>query len=444
MSIQRTMLYSVALLVCGGAFALSGWGQVTTGLATAKVNTVLYADQYCTTAGTYDQSCFNNAIAALPSCSISNFYSPITFSYTPPLNYSHCGTIIGGAHTYAFTSGVSVTSPFVKIQGDSPSATTVEWTGSSGAAFSFTASPYNFDATSTGGLFDVAIDGKGGSAGTFGLETYDIGGFNAARLSITNFTGAGSVGWLDTNVSDWCEKFHVDISLSNNKVGWELLAAQDLASFGYGVFDVKAVVFSGQTGVLVNGGGFSDHPGLANSMLHLTINQVQSGGTGLEIENDGALAWNTYAVHIEAPNGGTELSMDSTSTFTGSGQYSDDGSSYESLAAGSTFQMTYSNGEVRYDNTQFGGLDLYNPQAATSGASYSTPGVAVGANGWNGSASTDYFWLMQGSTNASGTQTYTRLSIFPNVIPSGITNLQLDLVGTQLSFGNPLNSSGIN
>jgi len=318
-------------------------------------DTMRFADGFCSTAGTYDQSCFVNAISALPSCTLANWFSPISFSYSSQ-TFDHCGTVIAGAHSYTFASQVSIYSPFVKIQGASPVGFTVEWTGATGAAFYYTSNPYTDDWQGSGGLFDVHIDGKNGSAGTYGLETNGINGFRAAGVTIANFTGSGSAGWLDTNPSGpicyWNEKYDVEMSIENSATGIEILGQNNCNSFGYGRFELKLGVFSGQTGFLMNNAGFG------YSMFHLLVNQVANpaNATAFKLTNHTSFLASTYQIHIETPNGigsGNEVYVDSTSVFTGIGVFDQSLANSNSIT-GSFNPMTYPmlvNGHASFSTT---------------------------------------------------------------------------------------------
>jgi hypothetical protein len=304
-------------------------------ISTPGVNTVLYADHYCTTAGTYDQSCFNNAIAALPSCSIANWYDP----YTPgwgSWTFDHCGRVIAGAHAYTFSSGVTVDSNAVQIEGDSPNATVVYSTMNGGAAFLFedsSSSTMFDDFHSSGGIRNVSIDGYGAGANSYGIETSAMSAFRMSGVTVSNFTKSGSAGWYDTVPSSgcfWNEKRIVDISLSNNNIGWYgyLPPEAGCSSFGYGDFNVKIENMTGQTGVLFNG------VSLAYSFLQIIVNQISTScstcatnSTAISFTNDTNVTQVNYMFHVESGKGGPG---------TGNDYYEDSGSSFSGVGVWDT------------------------------------------------------------------------------------------------------------
>jgi hypothetical protein len=241
------------------------------------------------------------AYNALPSCTFMNeFY---TKGYNR-LSWTHCGNINLAAGTYPSSSQISINSPYVEIRGTGgPNAVTLSYTGSAGCYLYWTTNPFSDEFTGFGGLFDVSIDGRNAGPGSCGIETDDASAFRMDNVLVTNFAGAGSIGWYDHATSYYNEKQNIHIILRNNAVNWQVTPAQTAAhypitTFGYGMFNVECETFSGQTCLLITNGTLS----LSTMKLH--INQVQPNSTGIRIMNSGSMFGNNLTLHIEAPDGG--------------------------------------------------------------------------------------------------------------------------------------------
>jgi hypothetical protein len=268
------------------------------------------------------------ALTALPSCSLVHDLNSYTSTYNAtPYTFNHCGLINLASGIYPVSSQISITSPYVTIRGSDSGSPVLNWTGTGAGqcAISWTAFPFVDDFGGTGGLYNIRIEGYGGGAGTCGIETYNLPGFHMANVVIANFSGAGSVGWLDTCDSGWNEKYDVEVVLKNNAVGWEILRGPTGAggTFGYGRFDVKEDVFAGQIGWLFDGGtqGVAD---FSYADLLVTVNEVSNpaNATAIQTLNGAKITSNLYMIHVEAPFGigtGTELNIGRGTTFNGVG-----------------------------------------------------------------------------------------------------------------------------
>jgi hypothetical protein len=260
------------------------------------------------------------ALSALPACTITHYLSDSgTYdNYT----YHQCGQINVASGSYPIPSQISIASPFVRIQGSDPGSVVLNWTGTTGCAIAWTANPFTTEFMGSGGLYDVHIDGGNpNTAGTCGLNTYDISNFHMHGVVIGNFRGAGSIGWKDATVDYYNEKYDVEITLYNNTIGWEVSQSGANNTFGYGTFDVKVGTFNGQTGVLMTGAGL-----LTYSSIHLTINEVSyptDNSTGLSVQGKFQAVANNFTVNIEDPycSGCVEVNVGSGSAFQGWGVF---------------------------------------------------------------------------------------------------------------------------
>ena len=155
----------------------------------------------------------------------------------------------------------TISSPFVRIEGQANGSTQWFYTGAANTSCLYwTANPFGGEFDGSGGLYNVTINGYGTTGATYGLTTCDISGFVMRNVVIQNFTGVNAVGWNDITVSGYNEKFDVqDLSLQNNTSGWTInpgggSPGYPATTFGYGKFNVKFEVWSGQTGLqMVNG-----------------------------------------------------------------------------------------------------------------------------------------------------------------------------------------------
>lgn len=276
------------------------------------------------------KSTIAGALSALPSCTI-NHQITISGSYTS-YKYSHCGTIHVASGTFTVPSQITITSPFVKIQGSDQGSTVIAPSSAlKGCAISWTASPFSEEFTGSGGLYDVRIDGYNAPAGTCGLLTSGISAFHARSVSIWNFVGPGSIGWHDSSTSaGYNEKFDVEMTLKNNTVGWQMDGSTSCCwTFGFGFFDAKIETLSGQTGVLFDGANSNgrDAGDFSQSIIHLTINQVSdpTSATAIMLKNGARWHSNVSDIHIESPapvhgiGTGSELNICSTCAFSGAG-----------------------------------------------------------------------------------------------------------------------------
>jgi Pectate lyase superfamily protein len=187
-----------------------------------------------------DTNAIQNTINALPPCTQAR------------TSWAHCGTVLLPPGKYRTSAPITISSPFVYLRGDSTGAVTINAHITNGCAIQWTANPYNAGQpdTNAGGVFNLTIDGRNASAGTCGLETYDINGFKSRGLSIANFTGSGSSGWWDNTIKYWNERFDVSMELANNTADWFLQNSHTSgggSTYGYGVFKLTLNCGAGQT-----------------------------------------------------------------------------------------------------------------------------------------------------------------------------------------------------
>lgn len=307
---------------------ITGNWQFTGTLSTSNIDTFIYVDGH-----TYAQSGagIQAAINALPSCSIAN---PFYNSYLSAQTWTHCGTVILPSANYTVSSTINIYSPMVRLWGSDGGSTVLTCNQSSGACIYWTGVPgipgtnytygscgtyptyFGNEFNGTDNLENVRLDGRGSSAGTFGLETEDFSGFHSHGVTIQNFAGTGSIGWNDYATCWYNEKDIVEMSLANNKINWSVNAATTspgypTTTFGYGTFDIHAEDWSGQVGLRVTNGS------LSNSIIHATFNQpaTPANADAIDIFNSSVMLNNVYSIEIESPGGigtGNELNFTSS------------------------------------------------------------------------------------------------------------------------------------
>jgi hypothetical protein len=243
----------------------------------------------------------------------------------PPCGYgsrswSHCGTIRVAAGAWSVSSEIRISSPFVQIRGRGEQATRIHWTGRSGAAFYFTAAPYNGGRSSSSAetnpgcnLCDLSIDGSGAGAGTYGVETYNISGFHARDIGIQNFTGPDDVCYYATasgaNIPS--ERYDVTMEMENCTVGWEAISPTPYGgTFGYGWHNFWINPRSGQTAVLLDGAN------MAEDTMHIIING-SPGSTGFSLLHSAAMIQDTGLIHMENVSTGFSTARGTYIAFVG-------------------------------------------------------------------------------------------------------------------------------
>jgi hypothetical protein len=347
------------------------------------------------------------AYTALPSCSNAHYY---TGSYSS-LTWTHCGKIEIGAGTFTLASLVTISSPFVTIEGRSPISTILNVTGATGGIL-WTSSPLVNEYSGVGGLYRVTIDGFGSSAGAYGLQTNDISAFHMHDVVIKNFTGAGSIGWLDSATNWYNEKFVVDVTLDNNTINWEInpgaaSPGYPQTTFGYGVFDVKMIDWSGQTGLLMVNGA------LQESVIHITVNQgsTPANASAIVLQNSASYSNNVSEIHIESPGGigtGAEINIGASAAFNSIGELDQTLSASNVLSGG--FQPLYLGNYTWNSSTgnSFGpiGTTVQNV-AKSSGWVYGTNFVA---NYTGSGANTGNFFGAYAAATQNGSGTVANLS----------------------------------
>ena len=278
---------------------------------------------------TDDTAAVKAARDALPSCHID------------VVSWNHCGHILFPPGVYKLSSGVSFNSPFVTVRGSGPSATIIDASAiGSGPAFYFTG--HDASIGNTGGGIDGLTILGGTRAGTYGLETQNILGFHIQNVTIANFTGAGSAGWLDdTTGKEWNERFHVEsLNLHNNTAGWKISLTNTSGgnpTFGYGQFDIYFDVEAGQIGIDCEGNG-TMKPLMTYSTMHLMFNMRGESPTAIKLANSAKWFSNLLSVHAEGGLHPVFFSIDTTSSFIGIGSVESNRTT-NSIAAGGVYQV---------------------------------------------------------------------------------------------------------
>jgi hypothetical protein len=331
------------------------------------------------------------AVAALPTKTVTDaYFLPITGAY---------GTVYVGSGTFSFSSGATIASPFVNIIGQGMIATVLRYTGSGTAIWLNPNSNMN-EFVSGNSLFELTIDGIAAGAGAIGLRTTDFSGFGLRNVGIRNFTGAGSIGWLDDTINWYNEKMSVHhLSLENNTVSWKISPAVTSAgypntTYGYSYFDVTIMNLSGQTGLLMTNGA------LTYSLVHLTINQVSTpaNATAIQLQNSASFYDNTVAIHIESPAGlgtGAELNIASGAFFASGVGVWDQGAPSSNVGTSYTGPLAYTaplTTQVVASTDVQGNTTYATGFVATSGANQNSPSLNLTGNYWTGSASAKDTW----------------------------------------------------
>lgn len=246
------------------------------------------------------------AIRALPQCTWSGG------------TWDHCGRIKLGAGIHTVSSPILISSPFVSISGRSPVLTRLSYTGKSGCAIEWTAgkSKNSFPGNpNPDNLRDLTIDGSRAGTETCGLETFDIGSFTARNVAINNFSGTGEVGWWDTNVQAFNERFNVQMRLGNDRTSWKIERRHTTTfpdtTFGYGNFDLWINPATDGTAISC----FSDDAGKALvqvSRFHIIINGP-GRATAFSLKNN--CIWELNSGNIHAEGISTMWKIDHSSAF---------------------------------------------------------------------------------------------------------------------------------
>ncbi len=306
---------------------------------------------------TDDTAAIQATINALPSCS---------FGMSA---WAHCGEVFLPHGVYKTTSSININSPFVFIRGDGSNSAIVDFHGNSGCAIEWTSNPFNSGSgeSNAGGIDNLKIDGRSSGPGTCGLDTYDIGGFRANGLTIADFTGSGSAGWLDRSVKHWNERFRIySMELSNNDTSWKIVkGAGSGGTFGYGFFNVWINVGvsrrSGQTAVSESGGNL-----LFSSVFIIINGPGNVSANGIELFDGASWNNNLYNIHMELGKNGSGgnnigINVDATSKMGGMGivdeyLYMSDnispGGVYSVLSEGKGGVKAYQFGIEQYPNGQ--------------------------------------------------------------------------------------------
>lgn len=302
----------------------------------------------------------NAAVADLPSCFVPEFSQA----------WDHCGTIVLPNGSYYQKTTVSVSSPFVQIEGQGAVATYMRYTGS-GCAFSWTALPFNSGGEGGLELSDLTIDGAN-SQGACGIHYYDVNSFSLRNVDVRNFSSAlpntVSAGlWADA-LDHFSERPHFyHVQLYNNNVGWFITSNNPRTgttevTFGYGDIDLAINVFGSETAVLQKNisSVATEFPDVTYANVHLIVNGNGSTGTGIRLDS-GAGNWcfNNYNIHIEGV--GIPISLGTGRQLEGTGNVQWSGGT-NSLASGSDVMTN-----TLYNNGSFSSVVAGDPTTCKTG-----------------------------------------------------------------------------
>lgn len=306
------------------------------------------------------------AIAALPKC-------------TEPTGatWPHCGTVRVAAGIFGVSSEILISSPHVSVRGLGPSATQIRYTGKNGCAFVFTGHSAT-EGTLGNGLFDLTILGAGAEPGACGLETKNINGFRMAGVTIADFKGTGSTGWLDvTSDNQWNERYQVQAELYDNAIGWKMSTTNTMTNptYGYGRFDLAFNVPAGGIGIDFEGNG-SVKPLMTYSNLHFVFNDVENA-TAIKLSSGALWFSNVLNVHVEG--GGMGLSIDGTSQFLGVGSVEEGVGVSDSVSAGGVYEVLSTEGTPDNGSKAYFSLKTI-PKPGMAGLSIGSPSDCGGSN----------------------------------------------------------------
>ena len=227
------------------------------------------------TSGTADTANLLTALAALPAAGGTVWLAPGTF-------YITCGS-------------VTITSVFVHIRGCGRWATIIRAVGTGDCL-----RIYNTDTTGKltgGGVLDLSIDGDSAGAGSAGLHYGDMRA-GELRVSIRNFSGAGSIGMYFDNQNSWTEECHGYIWLSNNtqNLVFDVSGATTSTnSYGYSDFNIEILAKANQDALVLQNG----------ALLYHSRVSVKANFTGTSVANTSAAIRITGTVPAGHPDAGT-------------------------------------------------------------------------------------------------------------------------------------------
>lgn len=260
-----------------------------------------------------DTASFTAAYDAMPSCNLAGTV------------YSHCGTVFLPEGVYMITSEILIDSAGATIRGAGDGATKIDCHTST-ACIRYQPSMVGPYQSVQGATFEgFWMDGTNAIAGN-GFETIDSQGMVVRDVSVSNFTaGACWADYVDGDMNAQAERREVDITLTNCATQWNMqrTATGGGDTFGYGVFNVKMGISSGQNGIVASGVAG------ALEFSHSTGNIIGNlGGSGVCIEllNSATFQFSGN-VHCEqsAGSGGYLYLVDGTSSLTLNGNVTDPG-----------------------------------------------------------------------------------------------------------------------
>lgn len=286
------------------------------------------AIQYVSTNGndSYDGLTWGTAKATIPAA-----YDALPSCKSD--DWPHCGVIHVAAGVYTVTSPIDIASPYVSIEGVSPWATQIHYTGATGCAIVWKEQDYYGANMHPVNLADISIDGTNAGAGTCGLNTIDVGSFRANRVAIKNFPRPGSSGLLETFSTGFSERWNVSMSFANDATAWEIEGGAGQSGYpysnssvGYGNYHMWInTTARGQVGV-----HFDNHVEMLFSDIQLIENMVP-WTTAVELTNGSHISSCLINWHFEG--GTTGISENSTSYIKAVGTFQESAPMTDSIPA---------------------------------------------------------------------------------------------------------------
>jgi hypothetical protein len=185
---------------------------------------------------------------------------------------------------FKVSSVLTVNLPNISIMGPGKSACMLQPTSAiTGDTLRVQMNPFSSGAASPGGtLAGFTIDGTHAGAGAVGLHYGDIIG-GTVDITVQNFTGTGSVGYLFDNNTNYTEEGHYRIEAILCTIGVKFqVSGSGTNSFGYSDFDIRIRVgggiYNNQVGIQV-----SSAVQIYNSRFRVRGNIAGNNAVGLQM-----------------------------------------------------------------------------------------------------------------------------------------------------------------
>jgi hypothetical protein len=198
-----------------------------------------------------------------------------------------CGHIILGIGNWTMGSPVNITSPFISISGQSPTATQIDYTGT-GCAIVVNGADGPGGEFQPGVLEDFSIIGDNNTnTGACGIQSENNSSINIRNVSISDFPLANDSCLLLSAGTSFNERNNIGpVWLGNCASGWSLttptISGQSVATLGYGQINLFINVKSGQpvSQTAVSVAGTSTTSALvAYDDFHIVVNSDGNSGT---------------------------------------------------------------------------------------------------------------------------------------------------------------------